>query len=35
MMYKILSVVFYDLFPIVLGIKAALTLWSLLPLTLD
>jgi hypothetical protein len=26
-----LNVVFFDLFPVYLGVKAALTLWSVLP----
>jgi hypothetical protein len=30
-MSRLLNVVFYDLFPAWLGVKAALTLWYLLP----
>jgi hypothetical protein len=31
-MSQLLNVVFYDLFPAVLAVKAALTLWLVLPL---
>jgi hypothetical protein len=31
MTLRLLNVVFYDLFPAVLAVKAALTLWSALP----
>jgi hypothetical protein len=35
MTLQVLNVVFYDLFPAVLGVKAALTLLSLYPSILD
>ena len=33
LMSELLNVVFFDLFPAVLAVKAALTLWSLFPIT--